>query len=224
MKHIPLKEVQKIFWKNLLSTESEKKSLPKLIEGSRDFSAARRMFIYQEAYYLRILGALREDFCDLSRLMGERKFEKMTREYLDHHPSKHYSLRFIGQRLAGFLKKSSWGTRYPWAIDLATFEWTKTDLFDGPDHTSISRDAMATVPQTSWPTLKMRFIPNLRVLKTQYQIENLSELPMDEEKPVQLRKKNPRILKVWRKDEEIYYSVLDPLEMAMLNAEIRRTC
>src|ERR1700677_1756210 len=62
-----------------------------------------RLEIYNRQYWYRVLDALAEDFPVLRAVVGSRAFEQLSVEYLTAHPSRSFSLRNLGSRLAEWL-------------------------------------------------------------------------------------------------------------------------
>jgi len=62
-----------------------------------------RLEIYNRQYWYRVLDALAEDYPVLRAVVGSRAFERLSIEYLTAHPSRSFSLRNLGSRLAEWL-------------------------------------------------------------------------------------------------------------------------
>ena len=66
-------------------------------------SSFERLEIYNRQYWFRVLGALAEDFPALRSVIGSRAFDAMSVAYLSAHPSRSFTLRNLGARLAAWL-------------------------------------------------------------------------------------------------------------------------
>jgi hypothetical protein len=62
-----------------------------------------RLEIYNRQYWYRVLDALAEDFPVLRAVVGSRAFEQLSVEYLTAYPSRSFSLRNLGSKLAEWL-------------------------------------------------------------------------------------------------------------------------
>lgn len=81
-------------------------------------SAAGRIGIYQNAYYLRILESLKEDFSRTLEKMGEEEFEQQARNYLQAFSSRYSSLAEVSQYLPEFFRSFS-----EELFELSSWDW-----------------------------------------------------------------------------------------------------
>lgn len=126
--------------------------------------AARRMAVYADAYRLRLVGALGADYPALQGLLGSPAFERMIREFVAAHPSRHANLRWYGSELAGFLARSSrWGRR-PLLADLARFEWALGLAFDAADAPLVGVEEVERLSAADWPGMRLRLHPSVQRL------------------------------------------------------------
>ena len=72
-------------------------------------------------------------------MLGERKFDEMAEAYLTDCPSESFTLRNLGSRLEGWLRKHSrWAdSRQHLAVDMARLEWADIEAFDGKMETPL---------------------------------------------------------------------------------------
>lgn len=73
------------------------------ILGSAQLSAAERLAIYQDGYRLRLLECMAAEFPTLQHYLGDPLFRLFCLGYLQHQPSRHYSLYQLGEGFADFL-------------------------------------------------------------------------------------------------------------------------
>ena len=119
-------------------------------------NAARRLGVYADAYRSRLVEALGNDYPALQGLLGETGFDRMMREFVAAHPSRHPNLRWYGGELAGFLTCSARWRRRPLLAELATFEWALGLAFDAADAPALGTDALARVPAAQWPRMRQQ--------------------------------------------------------------------
>lgn len=88
-------------------------------------SAFERLEIYNRQYWYRVLGALLEDFPGLRAVVGAKAFEALSIAYLNEHPSRSFTLRNLGSKLAEWLAAHPKfaGRRHRLAVDVARMEW-----------------------------------------------------------------------------------------------------
>ncbi len=127
--------------------------IERVIAPSDKLGSLERLEIYNRQYWFRLLDSLREDFPALARLVGETTFRGLAEEYLQLHPSRSFTLRDLGSRLAPWLESLgeqslqesvSWraGLRYPLQLlaDIAALEWIYIEAFDAAEFPPIGAD------------------------------------------------------------------------------------
>jgi len=112
-----------------------------VVTRSRAQTAMERLAIYGYAYYARLLECVREEFPVLKHALGEEVFDSFAVGYLQHHPSRSYSLFHLCANFPRYLTETrpeagtGEGLPVDWPnflIDLATLELTFNEVFDGP--------------------------------------------------------------------------------------------
>ena len=118
---------------------------PKLIAGGR-LQARRRLAVYSDGYHLRLAEALSETFPMLQKLIGASEFDALARAYAGSHPSRHYSLRYYGDRLDRYLAAHDPYRGYPVLRDMARFEWAMAAAFDADDALCLAPGELERLP------------------------------------------------------------------------------
>ena len=91
--------------------------------GSPTLSVALGLQIYHHAYRARLLGVLREDFPAVHYWLGDEQFDALARAYLQDNPSRHFSLRWLGERFADFIEQNQHAEQAPALVELARLEF-----------------------------------------------------------------------------------------------------
>lgn len=189
------------------------------------FSRQDRLAIYHNAYRLRLIDALSTDFPALKYYVGEDWFEKLTTQFIQACPSNHPSLRWLGEKLPGYLReRSEWRDKNS-LIELAEFEWAQITAFDAADTTPITIDDIRSLPPERWMTLQLEFHPSLQLLnffsnapeKWSFAIKN--EMQAKNDTTIET-KTNAEIQAwlIWREDLQVVYRPLEKPEAWALNA------
>ena len=162
----------------------QRDELEEVILRSRNLTAQERVNIYANAYYARLVECLGECYPVFRRAMGQDVFSGFAFEYLQHYPSRSYTLDHLGDHFVRFLKETrpdhadSDGaqaeTSWPdFLIDLATLEWTIAQIFDGPgveqEKTLTATDLLA-VPAQHFAQAKLLPVVCLRLLQFHYPV------------------------------------------------------
>lgn len=133
------------------------------IVGDERLSARDRLNIYANMYFYRIHDALKEDFPLLLVELGDEGFHNLITEYLVAHPPTHYSLRYAGEYLAGFIKDDK-------LSKLARFEWALVTAFDAAEAKLLTESDLQKIPAEKWPGLVLKLHPSVQLLEHDHQV------------------------------------------------------
>lgn len=188
------------------------------IRADRGVKAVERVGIYTHAYFARIHAALGEDYCALRAALGEAAFHDLAKLYLMAHPPSSFSLRFAGERLAGFLAgpvAEPFRQRWPYAADLAAFEWALVDAFDAADSPPVDRDALSGFRPEEWGGLRFTLAQATQRLLLAWPVQVL-RLACDRLEPMPAIAPAPTVLLVYRRQEQVFHRELSAFEAAAL--------
>ena len=79
------------------------------IKAGPPLAREARVEIYSDAWFLRLYGAIEEDFGAVKRLLGETEFSRVVRHYFTRHPSRTHTLGHVGAEFAEFLEGGAAG-------------------------------------------------------------------------------------------------------------------
>jgi hypothetical protein len=161
--------------------------LEAVIGRSRNLTAAERMGIYANAYYARLLECLASFFPVLQKALGEDVFESFAFEYLQHYPSKSYTLGHLGESFARFLEETRPGPEEAYGedsqagavgwpdflIDLTVFEWNLNQVFDGPGVEGkplLTAELLQSFPAERFAEARLIPVPCLRLLAFRFPV------------------------------------------------------
>lgn len=193
-----LRDLQEQLQAHLLSGDDR---IARRIVDTPRVNAFTRLAIYSDAYRLRLLEALRVDFPALHTLAGDAEFERIGRAYIDAHPSGHFSIRYFGRRLAGFLQGEERWRDMPVFAEMAAFEWSLGLSFDATDSPSIGVEDMAAIPPQDWPHMRLGLHPSLQRLDLRWNVAALWKA-IDEEQPPRspVAGDHPQAWLIWRRE------------------------
>src|SRR5215472_3250335 len=143
-------------------------------------TAFERLEIYNRQYWLRVLGALEEDFQALRAVVGGRAFAALSVAYLSEHPSRSFTLRNLGSRMVEWLGEHPEfaGRRHALAVDVARIEWAFVEAFDGGEDTPLTLEQIATLDGDS----RLGLQDHVRLLALEYAADVLVIALHDREK------------------------------------------
>lgn len=176
---------------------------------------AVRLGIYSNAYRFRLIDGLGANFPQLQAVLGDDGFAALALEYLEAHPSRHFSIRWFGAELADYLRSTR--PTQPWFAELAQWQWALTEVFDGTDATPIDVTALAGIAPEHWWTLRFELHPTMRLLRLQTNAPAIYKALGDEAEPPQ-----PAVLEIaqdwllWRQDLTSQFRSIGPAEARAL--------
>ena len=190
--------------------------------GSPSLSVAQGLAIYHHAYRARLLDVMREDFPAVDYWLGAEEFEALVQVYLHAHPSRHFSLRWLGERFADFIAQQLSPQLSAPLVELARLEWAFTLAFDAPSGTPLTVPQMASLPAGEWPGLQVQLLPCVQRLTLEYNSLALWQAAKAEaEFPASLRLAQPMLCLLWRQDLISHYrSFADDEARALLGMAI----
>lgn len=180
------------------------------------FPAARRLAVYHDAYRLRLVEALGEDFPLLRALLGDAGFRRLALRYLAVCPSRSHTLRDLGRGLAGFL------ARQPALRATAAFEWALLAAFDAADAPTLTTADLAAVPPQHFSRLRFVLASGVQLLRLRWNVpQTWSAWHGGEAAALPARLPAPVDCLVWRRDQRVYFRTL-PADEALAFAALRR--
>jgi len=196
-----------------------------LIRGDRGLAPLDRLAVYSSAYFHRIHECLRWDFGALARALGPAAFHDLVKTYLLVHPPTHPSLRYAGRLLASFLEAEPFAAifsrRCTYCADLARLEWALCDAFDARDAPVLGRDELSAIAPEAWGSLRFKTSPSLAVLTLAFPVHAIRERFDHEgedsswDPPPALEPAQTHV-RVWRREETVYYRAVPALEAELL--------
>jgi hypothetical protein len=150
---------------------SLRKLATEIIRPNDRLCSFERLEIYNRQYWIRVLSGLAEDFPGLRAILGERRFDAVSKAYLQDCPSRSFTLRNLGSHLESWLRRNPrWaGSRQKLVLDMVRLEWAEIESFDGK-----SESALKPADLTGDPAgLKLKLQPHIQLLDLQYPVDDL---------------------------------------------------
>lgn len=144
----------------------------RFIKPNDRLTSFERLEIYNRQYWFRVLSSMIEDFPGLRAVLGDKRFEAMSKAYLVDCPSRSFTLRNLGSRLESWLRKHpKWaGNKQSLAIDIARLEWADIEAFDGEACPPLRPQDLSA---EAGPKLKLKLQPYLQLLNLKYPVDDL---------------------------------------------------
>ncbi len=190
------------------------RAMPACITETPRVDRQRRVEIYTAGYPLRLIEALATDYPVLHTLLGADDFAALATNYIDGHPSRHFSLRWFGWQLSQFLAYAAPYHAQPLLAELTRFEWTLGEAFDAADAVSVSLDELAQLPATVWPVLRVVKHPSVRQIRLGSLVPGYWRAIQDGESISAIASPGaPTIWRVWRHELRTLFRSMETLEV-----------
>jgi len=177
--------------------------------------------VYDHAYRARLQEILAGDFPALHSLMGDEAFGQVINGYLDAHPSRRRSVRWLGAALGDWLRETAPWSAHREAADMAAFEWALGLAFDAPDAPVVAQVDLMTTAAESWPGLRFGFHPALTVISLHHDVTGFQQAVAGEREPEAAPEPldRPASWAIWRDHDSLIamFRRLEPDEAAMLD-------
>jgi hypothetical protein len=164
--------------------------IEQVISPSQAMSSVERLAIYANAYYARLLECLGDEFPVLKQTLGGETFDAFALAYLQSYPSRSYTLNRLGANFAAFLAETRpafeadvelaedfpdpLAPNWPdFLIDLATLEWTFSQVFDGPGverQPLLEATELRNIGVDRWPAARIETVPCLKLLALRFPV------------------------------------------------------
>jgi hypothetical protein len=214
-----LARLQQSFQDSILT---EQNRLGGHIVGTERVSADVRLGLYSDAYRLRLIEALGDNYPALHTLLGDEEFDRCTRAYIGAHTPTHFSIRWFGDRLADFLASAPPYSNQPVLAEMARFEWALRSAFDAADRDAVAVEDVGAVPPEAWPGMRIVLHPSVQRLDLLWNVPALWKAideGNDPEPPEHAE--YPLAWVVWRRDLRQFFRSLDVAEAWALDAVLR---
>lgn len=177
----------------------------------------RRLHIYRNAYYMRLLEILESDFVVLQKILGKKPFASMVRDYLNAYPSHHFSVRPLGRHLAKFLKNTPGCD--PCYAELAEFEWTLNKALFTKDEDRLTMAALSAIAPEQWPQMLLTLHPSVQTLRFVYNTsERWQAVNNDQEDMASMLLEHPLHHLIWQHNFEAFFCGITPEQNHLIRA------
>jgi hypothetical protein len=134
-------------------------------------TAIERLEIYSRSYWFRVLESLHDDFPGLRAVLGKRAFDRLSRAYLADCPSQSFTLRNLGSRLEGWLRRNPRyaGSKQELALEMVRLEWAHIEAFDSAAEKVLGPEDLLELG----PNFRAGLQPYIRLLALDYPVDGL---------------------------------------------------
>jgi len=139
-----------------------------IIKPNSRLTSFERLEIYNRQYWFRIIDCIYDDYPGLRAVLGDTKFDRLTKAYLTRHPSTSFTLRNLGHQLVPFLRDEMPLGRL--ALDMARLEWAHTVAFDEATRPIVTADDLLGKKPTQ---IRLGLQPYVTLLDVRYPVDDI---------------------------------------------------
>ena len=140
-----------------------------------------RLAVKHDMYVLRMEEALESDYPALKHFLGDQGFRALVTGYVQAHPSRSYSLNFLGRHLPDYVRKVPGLRRRAFCHDLARLEQAVAEVFDAPEERAVAAGEIAAVPAGAWERVRLRPVAAFRLLAFAHPVNAYLQSVRDED-------------------------------------------
>ncbi len=203
---------------------STRAAAEKFLKPNDRLTSFERLEIYTKSYWFRIIDCLAEDFPGVRAIMGAKRFRRMSEAYLAECPSRSFTLRNLGSRLAEWLKANpKWlGAESQLVQDMIALEWAHIEAFDAAELPPITPEELAQAGSE----IQLQLQPYIRLLKLHYPVDDLAIAVKEKKRTTRMVAamlnspcpKAPGVfLALHRMDYSVHYRRLEPQAFRLLS-------
>jgi len=143
-----------------------------MIRPNDRLTSFERLEIYNRQYWFRVLDGFSDDFPGLRAILGDHRFDALSKHYLNDCPSRSYTMRDLGSRLESWLRKHPRYApgRAQLALDMVRLEWAEIEVFDGASEPPVTSAVLVGADPSK---LRLHLQPYIRLLDLRYPVDDL---------------------------------------------------
>lgn len=205
----------------------------RVIRPSHSLTAQQRIGIYHGMYLLRMQEALQSDYPAVAWFLGEQRFERLVRDYVQRHPSRSYTLNRLGDHLPSFLQ--TWRPDHDgkqavsiapleleFVAELAALELAITGSFDAEESAHLDAEQLAAIPPDQLVDLCLAPAASLRLISSRFELGAHLDAARERRGPLQIQRRERRYC-IFRRDYSVRRLALGAAEYALLEEIVAGT-
>lgn len=176
-----------------------------------NLSSSERIGIYHNAYRVRLIEVLRENFEHTAVYLGDDWFYLLARSYVEQHPSDDHNISHYGARFADFLAGVLPNDRD--VAELAEMDWRLRRAFDGSDSASMTLEDLQQLSAAGFASPPIAFVPTTSIVRHHYNTLDIwHAIDSDGEPPTSVELDQPVDILIWRKGHSPHFRSLSAQE------------
>lgn len=209
-----LETLQTEFQDKLLTTECS--GADWIADSKVTLTPKERMGIYHNAYRIRLVEVLLDNFEHTGMYLGEEWFYKLGYAYVEKHASTHHNIAEYGKHFPDYLAEQL--PKDMEVSELALIDWKLRRAFDGFDSDVLKGDDLQMLIGTHGADTRLTPVPTLCIVTHDFNTLDIWQAVNNEEAPPAVENlENPTDILIWRKEFSPHFRSLTPIESAAIN-------
>lgn len=215
-----LERIQRWFHAAVTNPDQNPAGLDDIVLPSQALNSKRRLSIYANMYFDRLIEVLAEEFPSVRHLLGPQSFADVAKDYVTRHPSTHYSLAQLGKNFPHYLLEEAEAamiSRREFVAAVARVERTMEDVFDEQQDEPLSFEDIQAVKPDNWDRVRLRTVSALRLLQLPYPVNDYISAVRDGRNVDRPDAKRSFVV-VYRLNYRVWRTDLDETQFVLLSA------
>ena len=157
--------LQSRFARAVLTPEAE---APAPLTAPDERTVATRFNVYRNNVTVSLVDSLTEAFPVIAKLVGEKFFAAMAREFIRDHPPASPVMAFYGAAFPDWIAGFPPAASLPYLGEVAQIEQARREAYHAADAQPFAIERLSEVPPDELPLLRFGVHPSVRVLTTRH--------------------------------------------------------
>ena len=165
-----------------------------------DIDVAQRVFIYQNNILSNLQDVLGSVYEVCKKLVGEKYFRKIARQFIDQHKSKSGNLDDYGAEFPEFIKQKESDHKLVYLSQLASLEWQFHQAYFDDIAPEIKLETLQKIPQEDYFNLSFTLSPSAKLINSQFPLYKIwiSNIGSNDQEKIDLTKEKGEFLLIYK--------------------------
>lgn len=178
-------------------------------------STERRLWVYRNQVHLNWLEALEANYPGSVALLGRSCFRSLAARYARDHGSVSGDLRLYGEQFPALLALAPEVRNFPYVSDVARLELALRQVSEAFEHPTIGPEVLASIPLSSWPSIKLDLVTALATMLSEYPVSHLLAGARGDKQALQIAREQLRdttgaALIIYRQGTQVVTDLVEP--------------
>lgn len=174
-----------------------------------------RLAIYHNAYRIRLVDVLRENFAHTVIYLGDHWFNQLASDYVQSHHSTYNNIGYYGHQFAEFVAHQLPEDKE--VAELAELDWVLRRVFDGKDSVPLTMETLPVLVSQDPDNFCLTPVPTMTLITHEYNTLDIwHAIDKDSTPPEVIALPQQVDVLIWRKEHSPHFRSVSPLESLAL--------